>query len=254
LTTVIIPSRYASERLPAKPLAMIRGKTLVERVYRQCSLGKGVDRIYVATDHAEIAREVERFGGTVAMTSPDCASGTDRVAQAAERLGITDGVVINVQGDEPLIDPTVITSLALLMQKNPDVQIATPVSRLTCSEDLTNPNIVKVVMNEHWNALYFSRQAIPYLRDMGAQAMDRWVDAHSFFKHIGVYAYRIKALKQFVAMKESPLERAEHLEQLRLLEAGIPIRCIEVEYESVAIDTPEDIRKVESLIAERGLA
>jgi 3-deoxy-manno-octulosonate cytidylyltransferase (CMP-KDO synthetase) len=254
LTTVIIPSRYASERLPAKPLAMIRGKTLVERVYRQCSLAKGVDRIYVATDHEEIAREVERFGGTVAMTSPDCASGTDRVAQAAERLGITDGVVINVQGDEPLIDPAVITSLASLMQKNPDVQIATPVSRLTRSEDLMNPNVVKVVMNEHWDALYFSRQAIPYLRDIGAQAIDRWVVAHSFFKHIGVYAYRIKALKQFVAMKESPLERAERLEQLRLLEAGIPIRCVEVEYESVAVDTPEDIRKVESLIAERGLA
>jgi 3-deoxy-manno-octulosonate cytidylyltransferase (CMP-KDO synthetase) len=233
---------------------MIRGMTLVERVYRQCSLAKGIDRIYVATDHVEIAREVERFGGNVAMTSPDCASGTDRVAQAAERLGITDGVVMNVQGDEPLIDPAVIASLASLMQKNPDVQIATPVSRLTRSEDLTNPNVVKVVMNEHWDALYFSRQAIPYLRDIGAQAMETWPNVYPFFKHIGVYAYRMKALKQFVAMKESPLERTERLEQLRLLEAGIPIRCVEVEYESVAVDTPEDIRKVESLITERGLA
>ena len=252
-TVVIIPSRFASQRLPQKPLAIIHGRTLVERVYLRCCQAEGIDEIYVATDHPSIAREVERFGGKVVMTTEDCASGTDRVAQAAEQIGVVDAVIINVQGDEPLIDPSVITLLASTMRENPEIQVSTPVTPLKLPEELTDPNIVKVVINESGNALYFSRQAIPYIRDAGAKEIYTWLDTHPYFKHIGVYAYRQQVLERFVSMKESPLERAERLEQLRLLEAGIPIRCVQVEYESVAVDTKDDIRKVELLIEERGL-
>jgi 3-deoxy-manno-octulosonate cytidylyltransferase (CMP-KDO synthetase) len=222
-------------------------------VYRQCEGAEGIDAVYVATDDAAIEDEVLRFGGKAVMTEPACRSGTDRVAQAAERLGIGNDVIINVQGDEPLIDPNVITSLASLMKEQPDIQVATPVTKLKRPEELANPNIVKVAMSEAGNALYFSRSPIPYLRDLGDKEIFTWAEKHAYYKHIGVYVYRMHALKQFVTMKESPLERAERLEQLRLLEAGILIRCIEVQYESVAVDTEEDIRKVELLIVERGL-
>ena len=259
-TIVIIPSRIGSERLPRKPLALIHGRTLVERVYAQCRRAEGIDEVYVATDAPSIAEEVERFGGKVIMTSSDCASGTDRVAEAAKLLDTKDGVVINVQGDEPLIDPTVITSLASLMRENPAIQVSTPVTRLVKAEELTNPSIVKVVMNQSWDALYFSRQAIPYLRvasstskEAGDKEIYSWVNKYPYFKHIGVYAYRPESLRRFVSLDEAPLERAERLEQLRLLEAGIPIRCLEVQYESVAVDTEEDIRKVELILIERGL-
>lgn len=240
MTIVIIPARYASTRLPAKPLAIIAGMTMIERVYRQCILASSVDAVYVATDHSAIAAEVERFGGHAIMTSPDCPSGTDRVFEAAEKLGLTDATVINVQGDEPLIDPKVITALARVMQEDPTIQVATPISPLTREEELANPNVVTVVRNAKGDALYFSRTAIPYHRD---------TPTTSYFKHIGVYAYRMDALRRFVELGESHLERTERLEQLRILEAGIPIRCVEVEYESVAVDSPEDILKVEATLS-----
>ena len=243
MTVVIIPARYASTRLPAKPLAIIAGMTMIERVFRQATLALGVDAVYVATDHPAIAREVERFGGRAIMTSPDCPSGTDRVFEAAQTLGLTDATVINVQGDEPLIDPNVITALARVMEQDPSILVATPISPLTIEEELTNPNVVTVVRNAKGDALYFSRTAIPYHRD---------TPTTSYFKHIGVYAYRMDALRKFVALGESHLERTERLEQLRILEAGIPIRCVEVEYESIAVDSPEDINKVEHLIHQRG--
>ncbi len=252
-TVVIIPSRYASVRLPAKPLALIRGRTLIARVYQRARLAEGIDEIYVATDHPGIAAEVEGFGGKVLMTSPDCPSGTDRVAQAAEQLALEDGIIINVQGDEPLIEPSVISALATAMKNDDSIRVATPIARLLKVEELTNPSIVKVILNTKRDALYFSRQWIPYARDVDEMNLHGWLDTHPCYKHIGVYAYRSEALKQFVALGESPLERAEKLEQLRLLEAGIPIRCVEVEYESVAVDTPEDILRVEQMIDERGL-
>lgn len=239
MTIVIIPARYASTRLPAKPLAMIAGMTMIERVYRQANRAVGVDAVYVATDHPAIAAEVERFGGQAIMTSPDCPSGTDRVFEVAEKLGLTDATVINVQGDEPLIDPKVITALARVMQEDPTIQVATPISPLTREEELTNPNVVTVVRNAKGDALYFSRTAIPYHRD---------TPTTSYFKHIGVYAYRMDALRRFVELGESHLERTERLEQLRILEAGIPIRCVEVNYESVAVDSAEDILKVEQAL------
>ena len=227
---------------------MIAGMTMIERVYRQCARAAGIGEIYVATDHEAILREVERFGGRAVMTSPACASGTDRVAEAAALLGLDNAVIINVQGDEPLIDPKVLVALDLEMQSYPEVLVATPVTPLKRAEDLTNPNVVFTVKDRNNNALYFSRHPIPFLRSMGTEAVADWPKQHLYFKHIGVYAYRAEVLKQFVALGESPLERAERLEQLRLLEAGIPIRCVEVEYESVAVDTAEDIKKVEDIL------
>ena len=250
MSIIIIPARYASERLPQKPLALISGMTMIERVYRQCERAHGIDEIYVATDHEAILREVERFGGRAIMTSPARASGTDRVAEAAEQLGSV-GVIINVQGDEPLIDPKVLTALDLEMQSHPEVLVATPITSLKRAEDLMNPNVVFAVKDRNNNALYFSRHPIPFLRMLGSEAVNDWPKQHLYFKHIGVYAYRAEILKQFVAFGESPLERAERLEQLRLLEAGIPIRCVEVEYESVAVDTADDILKVEAIIGSR---
>jgi len=249
LSVIIIPARYASERLPKKPLALIAGMTMIERVYRQCERAKTIDEIYVATDHEAILQEVSRFGGNAVMTSPKCASGTDRVAEAAANLNLVDdAVIINVQGDEPLIEPAVLTALDLEMQSHPDVLVATPVTPLQRAEDLANPNVVFAVKDRNNNALYFSRHPIPFLRLLGTESIADWPKQHLYFKHIGVYAYRAEVLKQFVALGESPLERAERLEQLRLLEAGIPIRCVEVEYESVAVDTAEDIKKVEALL------
>lgn len=247
-TVIIIPARYASERLPKKPLALIAGVTMIERVYRQCERAKSIDEIYVATDHEAILKEVSRFGGNAVMTSPACASGTDRVAEAATQLGLDNAVIINVQGDEPLIDPKVLTALDLEMQSYPEVLVATPITLLKRAEDLTNPNVVFAVKDRNNNALYFSRHPIPFLRSLGTEAVADWPKQHLYFKHIGVYAYRAEVLKQFVALGESPLECAERLEQLRLLEAGIPIRCVEVEYESVAVDTAEDIKKVEGIL------
>jgi len=252
-TIVIIPSRYASQRLPAKPLALIRGKTLIERVYQRVLLAKGVDEVHVATDHSEIAEEVARFGGNVLMTFPDCASGTDRVAQAADLLGLDDAIILNVQGDEPLIEPSVIEQLATTMQDNTALRAVTPVARVTQAEDLTNPNIVTVAIDRSGDALYFSRHAVPFLRDGGTD-VSKWLEQYPYFKHIGVYAYRLEVLRKFASLGEGPLERAERLEQLRLLEAGVPIRCVPVEFEAVAVDTPEDILRVESLLDQRGLA
>jgi 3-deoxy-manno-octulosonate cytidylyltransferase (CMP-KDO synthetase) len=249
LSVIIIPARYASERLPKKPLALIAGMTMIERVYRQCERAKTIDEIYVATDHEAILQEVSRFGGNAVMTSPKCASGTDRVAEAAANLNLVDNaIIINVQGDEPLIEPAVLTALDLEMQSHPEVLVATPVTLLQRAEDLANPNVVFAVKDRNNNALYFSRHPIPFLRLLGTESIADWPKQHLYFKHIGVYAYRAEVLKQFVSLGESPLERAERLEQLRLLEAGIPIRCVEVEYESVAVDTAEDIKKVEALL------
>lgn len=242
---------------------MIAGKMLVQRVYERASRVTGVDAVYVATDHVAIRDAVLAFGGHVIMTPPGCPSGTDRVAAAAEQLRLDDAIILNVQGDEPLVEPDVITKLIRTMEHDSSIAVATPIARLTEAAELTNPNIVKVALATNGNALYFSRQAIPYIRDAeqdgnssGDPATGR-IDARlakfKFFKHIGLYAFRMSALSAFVNLPESRLERAERLEQLRLLEAGIPIRTVEVQYESQAVDTAEDVLTVERLIRERGL-
>ncbi len=223
--------------------------TMVERVYRQCEQATGIDAVYVATDHPTIFKEVERFGGKYIRTSPECPSGTERMAEAAAKLGIADAVYINVQGDEPLIDPEVISTLAREMAHFPDVRVATPITTLKHAEELTNPNVVFVAKNKFGDALYFSRHPIPFHRELGWDSVFYWPKQHLYYKHIGVYAYRAEVLKQFVEFGESSLERAERLEQLRLLENGIPIRCVQVEYESIAVDTQEDIAKVELILS-----
>lgn len=238
MTIVIIPARHASTRFPGKPLAMIAGRSMVERVYKLCEQAKGIDKVYVATEHEAIKAEIERFGGRTIMTSHAHLSGTDRIYEAATIARANDdAVVINVQGDEPLIDPTVITALAKEMKRDPSILVATPVTPLRDDAEFENPNVVKVVMSDKHDALYFSRAGIPHRRDTARAKR---------YKHIGVYAYRMEALRRFVALGESMLERSERLEQLRFLEVGIPIRCVEVEYESIAVDVPEDIARVEA--------
>jgi 3-deoxy-manno-octulosonate cytidylyltransferase (CMP-KDO synthetase) len=252
-TAIIIPSRYASQRLPQKALHPIRGKTLIERVYERAAKAIGIDAVYIATDHEEIAGHVREFGAGVIMTDPALPSGTDRVAAAANTLGPEFDVIINVQGDEPLVSPEVIEALARTMRSTTSVVVATPIKEITNAADLTNPNVVKVVLNTWGNALYFSRSCIPYLRDYALATPSELLTHHRFWKHIGLYAYRRPALEQFSALQESSLERAERLEQLRLLEAGIAIRCVEVEYESVAVDTIHDVYSVEAILEREGL-
>ena len=247
-TAIIIPSRYGSTRLPQKALIEIRGKTLTQHVYDRCKLAAGVDEVFVATDHPSIATVVRNFGGTPLMTSPECASGTDRVAQAALQLPNEYDVIINVQGDEPLIAPEVIGALAQLMSSDSSVAVSTPITLIQKPEDLINPNMVKVVRDTFGNAIYFSRSAIPFLRD--SPLTETWIQEFAFYKHIGVYAYRRETLKRFVQLSEGSLELAERLEQLRLLEAGIPIRCVPVDYESVAVDTQADVHIIEALLDE----
>jgi 3-deoxy-manno-octulosonate cytidylyltransferase (CMP-KDO synthetase) len=243
MTIVIIPARYASTRFPGKPLAKIAGVSMIERVYKQCELAKGIAKVVVATEHEKVKEEVQRFGGRIVMTSSKHVSGTDRIFEAATLARADeDAIVINVQGDEPLIEPSVISAIAKMMEKDESILVGTPITLLTQEEEFTNPNVVKVVLDANKNALYFSRAGIPFQRE----------PSHiKHYKHIGVYGYRMSALKRFTQLKEGTLEKSERLEQLRFLEAGVPIRCVEVQYESIAVDVPEDVAKVEARLAEK---
>jgi 3-deoxy-manno-octulosonate cytidylyltransferase (CMP-KDO synthetase) len=245
-TAIIIPSRLGSTRLPRKPLHKIAGVTLVERVYRGCKKAHGIDFVAVATDSAEIADHVRSFGAEVIMTPESCETGTERVGIAARSLPEDIDVIINVQGDEPLIDPVVLDKLRDLFEVSPGVRIATPVTPLGDKSELVNPAVVKVAMTRDDRALYFSRSPIPFDRD-GADLIDYW-------QHIGVYAFRKKNLQQILELPPCPLELAERLEQLRWLDAGYTIHCVNVDYRSVAVDTPDDVEKVEAILRERGEA
>ncbi|MEP6670005.1 MAG: 3-deoxy-manno-octulosonate cytidylyltransferase [Chthoniobacter sp.] len=237
---VVIPSRYASTRLPAKPLHPIAGKPLVQHVWERCARAKGVDKVIVATDDMRIAEAAFAFGAEVAMTSPKHRSGTDRVAEVAKKLaGFTH--IINVQGDEPLVDPTVLSKLAAAMAKDRRIEMITSASVFTPEDDLTNPNMVKVVLDRESNGLYFSRSVIPYVRGDGLRPQ--------FYRHQGIYGYTTKFLLQFVKWKPGILEQAESLEQLRALENGTKIRVILAKHAAVSVDTPEDVTAVERLLA-----
>ena len=237
----IIPARYASTRFPGKPLAMIGGKLMIQRVYDQAV--KALEIVYVATDDERIFKSVEGFGGRVVMTSGSHMSGTDRCAEAVDiiekQTGIRIDVVINIQGDEPFIKPEQISSLAECFDSE-DVDIATLVRKVEKGEDLFNPNQPKVVLSEKGDALYFSRSAIPYIRDAD---MKLWIEKHGFFKHIGIYGYRKEVLKEITLLDRSSLEIAESLEQNRWLENGYKIRTAVTEWESIGIDSPEDLGK-----------
>ena len=233
----IIPARYASSRFPGKPLALINGKPMVQWVYERVQSSEVLE-LAVATDDERIADCVRGFGGRVAMTSPDHASGTDRCGEAALAMQPNDNdVVINIQGDEPLISPKEIHLLASAFE-DPSVQIATLVNPFNDDKLLHDPNVVKVVKAKNGNVLYFSRLPIPYLRESGAVA------PKSYYRHIGIYAYRYGVLKQIVMLPTSELENSEKLEQLRWLENGYTIRALECDYQGIGVDTPEDLEKL----------
>lgn len=241
----IIPARYASTRFPAKPLAMLGGKPIVQRVYEQ--VAKAVERVVVATDDKRIYDAVTAFGGEVVMTSTAHRSGTDRCAEAFEKLGCNADIVINVQGDEPFIAPEQIKTLVKCFE-NEDIDIATLVKPFSVEDGidaLENPNSPKVVLNAKGEAIYFSRSVIPYLR-----GIDRteWLKHHTFYKHIGIYAFRAKTLNAVTQLTHSSLEDAEKLEQLRWLENGYKIGVGVTDIETIGIDTPEDLDKAEKFL------
>jgi 3-deoxy-manno-octulosonate cytidylyltransferase (CMP-KDO synthetase) len=237
---VLIPARYASTRFPGKALADLDGYPMIEHVYRRAASCPGVSETIVATDDARIAAAVRAFGGDVRLTRADHASGTDRIAEVAATLDCD--IVVNVQGDEPLIDPRAITQ-AVEPFADPEVQVTTLCHRLADPAELADSNVVKVVVDRAGFALYFSRASIPFVRDSEAG----WPP---LFRHIGLYAYRRPALLVFASLAPTPLERAEALEQLRALEHGIRIRAVETEYESVGVDTPADLDRVRALLFE----
>jgi 3-deoxy-manno-octulosonate cytidylyltransferase (CMP-KDO synthetase) len=235
----IIPARYASSRFPAKALADIGGKTMIQRVMEQSWKSKSLNRVVVATDHEAIAGHVRSFGGEVIMTSEDHQSGTDRCFEAMQTVGEKVDYVINIQGDEPFIKPEQIDLLASVLGGN--TELATLVKKIDNPEVLFNPSTPKVVLNSRGEALYFSRQTLPYLR--GRQP-EEWLQHHTFYKHIGIYAYRADILAQITQLPPSLLEKAEALEQLRWLENGYRIRCVVTELDSFGIDTPEDLERL----------
>ena len=236
----IIPARYASSRFPGKPLALINGKPMVQWVYERVQSSEVRD-LAVATDDERIADCVRGFGGKVVMTSPDHASGTDRCGEAALAMQPNDNdVVINIQGDEPLISPKEIHLLASAFEDR-SVQIATLVNPFHEDALLQNPNVVKVVKAKNGNVLYFSRLPIPYLRGESAVA------PKNYYRHIGIYAYRYDVLRQIVQLPTSELENSEKLEQLRWLENGYTIRALECDYQGIGVDTPEDLALIQNV-------
>lgn len=242
----IIPARFASTRFPGKPLAMIAGKTMIQRVYEQAKKAPSLKDVAVATDDRRIFDHVTGFGGMAVMTSPLHRSGTDRCQEAVKilqesgRIDPGSGIVINIQGDEPFLDPVQIEQVTALFDR-PGVNIATLACRISRSEDLENPNIVKVVFNASRKVLLFTRSVIPYQRQV---PFGSWLDHHPYYKHIGLYGFRLAALQQITTLEASPLEMAESLEQLRWLENGWDIYIDITDTESIAIDSPEDLSKL----------
>lgn len=241
-TIGIIPARYASSRFPGKPLVNIAGKSMIQRVYEQASKSLYLNEVVVATDDDRIYAHVSSFGGNVLMTADTHQSGTDR---CAEVLTVRTGfdVAINIQGDEPYIDPAQIDLLATCFE-NDNVQIATLVKKINAAEELFNTSIPKVVLDRSGRAIYFSRQTIPFQRNTPSQD---WLHLHPYYKHIGIYGYRTGVLAELTNLPVSALEKAEALEQLRWLENGYPIQTAETTIETVAVDTPEDLGKINNL-------
>ena len=239
----IIPARYASTRFPGKPLAVLGGKTVIQRVYEQVVgvLGEA----YVATDDERIYRAVEQFGGQAVMTRSDHKSGTDRIEEAAERLQTDADVIINVQGDEPFIQRSQLETVKALFD-DPQVQIGTLGKPFESIEAVENTNSPKIVCDVRGYALYFSRSVIPYVR---GKERSEWLRSFPFLKHIGLYAYRREVLRQITLLPQSPLELAESLEQLRWLQNGYRIKVGLTDVETVGIDTPEDLQRAEAFLA-----
>jgi 3-deoxy-manno-octulosonate cytidylyltransferase (CMP-KDO synthetase) len=235
----IIPARYASTRFPAKALVDIYGKSMVQRVYEQSKKCLALNEVVVATDDARILDHVEGFGGKVIMTSEKHQSGTDRCAEVAASLPAFD-VVINIQGDEPFIDPEQIAKVAALFTDK-NTALATLVKKIELLEELQNTNTPKVVLNNLSEAIYFSRSIVPHIR---GQEIENWLQNHTFYKHIGIYGYRSAVLQQITKLPVSTLEKAESLEQLRWIENGYRIKVAETEIETLAVDTPADLENI----------
>ncbi len=236
----VIPARYASQRLPAKPLVDLAGKSLVQRVYERASKAATLDYLVVATDDQRIVDAVRSFGGEVMMTSSEIRSGSDRVAAVAEAM--EGDIFVNIQGDEPLIPPVMIDEGVRLLLDDEDVVLGTLAKRIDNAEELFNPAVVKVVLDADGHALFFSRSPIPHRRD--ATSESDWLIDATYYKHIGLYVFRRDFLKTYAAMKESNLERLEKLEQLRALENGYRIKVGVTEFDSVPVDTPQDVARV----------
>jgi 3-deoxy-manno-octulosonate cytidylyltransferase (CMP-KDO synthetase) len=243
----IIPARYASSRFPAKMLAPVAGKSLVRRVYERAAQATGLAQLVVATDHPAIAEEVQRFGGQVVLTRPQHPSGTDRCHEAWQALGGQHQYIINIQGDEPFIRPSQIELLASVLDGR--TELATLMLRVDEPAHLTDPGEVKITFNTRREALYFSRQAIPYLRDVPP---DQWLAHRTFYRHVGMYAYRADVLGQITQLPVSGLEEAEKLEQLRWLEHGFKIQLVETTEDSFCVETPADLAKAEALALAHG--
>ena len=239
----IIPARYGSSRFPGKPLVNIDGKSMIQRVYEQASKCSRLDAVVVATDDVRIADEVSSFGGKYQLTSAAHQSGTDRCAEVIRKLPGYD-VVINIQGDEPYINPAQINLLISCFDAS-TVQLATLVKRIYTNEELFNTNIPKVVLNASAEAVYFSRQVIPFIR---GKEKEVWLEEHEFYKHIGIYGYTAATLLEITKLEPSLLEQAESLEQLRWVENGYTIQTKTTEIETIAVDAPEDLIRIKSLI------
>jgi len=240
---VVVPARYASVRFPGKPLAQIAGKSMIQHVVERLRDAGSVSRIVVATDDERIKHAVTSFGGEAILTRSDHRSGTDRVAEVA--VHVPAEIYVNVQGDEPLIDPAAVDAVVQAMLDEASVHIATPCTAIAVANDIMDPNVVKVVRDFDGNALYFSRAPIPWVRDTSTK-----VDARHW-KHIGVYGYRREALLEFPTLPPGELERVEQLEQLRWLENGFHIGVVETDYDAVSVDVPKDVERVEKLLRER---
>jgi 3-deoxy-manno-octulosonate cytidylyltransferase (CMP-KDO synthetase) len=245
---VVVPARYASTRLPGKPLADIAGKPMVVRVAERAA-ASGAGQVWVATDHEQVAEVVGRHGFQACMTSPDCASGTDRLAEVAARLGWPDDtVVVNVQGDEPLIDPALIRATAMLLHDRPGAAIATVCHPIAEPGEVTNPNVVKVVLDRDGHALYFSRAPIPWPRDAWAAGAAAIPDGLPVFRHVGLYAYRVGFLKAYPSLARPAIEAFESLEQLRALYHGFRIAVLVTEGAMApGVDTEADLEAVRVL-------
>ena len=243
-TLGVIPARYASSRFPGKPLVMIDGKSMIMRVYEQTLKTSVLDRVIVSTDDERIFDHVKECGGEVMMTSESHISGTSRIGEVVENLSFMGecpyDVIVNIQGDEPFIDPSQI-DLAVSLFNNPGVVIGTLIRKIETTEDLFNPNVVKVVTDYQGKALYFSRSPIPYFRGI---TQDAWCDHHDYYRHIGLYAYRSSALKEILNLQAAGPEEAESLEQLRWLYHGFSIHTAITDIETIGIDVPEDLLKL----------
>jgi 3-deoxy-manno-octulosonate cytidylyltransferase (CMP-KDO synthetase) len=236
-TVCVIPARYGATRFPGKVLADLGGKPVIQHVYERASRAEGLDRLLVATDDERIAEAIRRFGGEWVMTPSELPSGTDRVAYALR--GVDAGIVVNLQGDEPLIDPVAIERLVRTFNEDPGVQMASVMCPLSNEGRFEDPNVVKVVVSARGDALYFSRAPIPHSRSG---------DFPPCFQHIGIYGFRRKTLDRFVEWPPGRLEQVEKLEQLRALENGVAIRMVEIAAAPVGVDTPEDLERVRAIL------